>query len=69
MSLHKEIRKDADTKELIESAAAGSTSAGAIAGFRDRIGNATSEKTKMFARNIPKIFHGEEADRSTEHLD
>ena len=56
MSLLKDIQKEAATKELIESAAAGSTSAGAIAGFRGAIGNATSEKTKMFARNIPKYF-------------
>lgn len=44
-------------KQLDETAAGGSTSAGAVAGFRSPIGfSGTSTKTKMVRRNIPTMF-------------
>ena len=65
MSLLKQITKKAAQKELIEDAAAGATSAGAVAGFRAPIGG-TSEKTKMVRRNIPKAFSSEEEEKETD---
>ena len=63
MSLLKQVIKAAEQKELIETAAAGATSAGAVAGFRAPIGG-TSEKTKMVRRNMPKIFATAEEEES-----
>lgn len=69
MKLLKDIHKETKTNDLLEVAAAGATSAGAVAGFRAPIGG-TSHKTKMFRRNMPKIFaHEEEEEAETTERD